>query len=698
MNNTTISVIVPVYNASLYLRSCLDSIINQTLADFECICINDGSTDNSLDILTEYANKDTRLKIIDKKNSGAADCRNIGLSKAIGTYCIFLDSDDLFSPCLLEKLYLQIYKTDTDICFCDYSMLHNGCKYTIKKGFDVENPFNPNDIQNKLFQITHPVCWNKLYKTEFLKKHNLQFLNQSSSNDISFVYSSFILASSISFVSEALIEYRFNNIHSITSNINNKIPNVFNAYDELFKIINIQTQPENYFESFYSSLDDVISYYCCSTHNNLEIPLDYSFLKNKKFSKFLHQKETILNILNAALYQRPLISIIVPVYNAEPYLIKMLDSLLGQTQKNIEIICINDGSKDHSLEILQDYACKDKRIKVFDQENSGPAKARNVGLDNAKGAYLMFCDADDWYEANMCSEMLSSLILNKTDFVMCDCNIIEETTEHYRDNGAINYHYLNVKGFMSLNQYNKQEISVLLWNKIFKMEIIKKYMCSFPTGCEMDDDAFIFQYIAVVDTVYGLDKKLYNYRLLGNSIMGKLYSKETLYRIYDIIKIFAFCINAFKKNNLFNDKKWFLRIIQSKVKWALSLLDYQGKFEFFKQLRENLLCFYDKNDLKEFPLLLFCLEKKYTKALDLLTKTKKVKILGITVYKRKKFPLKTKYYVFGIKIFSKKASIKQYLDFKFCELYNDLQSKYHYLDQQINQIKYIIEQKDENRK
>ena len=561
MNNTTISVIMPVYNSALYLRPCLDSIINQTLTDFEFICINDGSTDNSLNILTEYASKDTRLKILNKKNSEAADCRNLGLSKAIGKYCIFLDSDDLFSPYLLEKLYSQIYKADADICFCDYSVLSNGNKSRVQTDFRAQNPFIPSDELNQIFQITHPVCWNKLYKTEFLKKHQLQFLNQSSSNDISFVYSSLVLASSIKFISEALIEYRFNNINSITSNMNNKISNVFSAYNKLFQIIAKQPQPENYFESFYTSLNDVLSYYCCNPQNKLKIPLDYSFLKNKKFSKFLHQKETNLNILNAILYQRPLISIVVPVYNAETYLVEALDSLLVQTQHNIEILCINDGSKDHSLEILQNYARKDKRIKVFEQQNSGPAKARNTGLANATGVYLMFCDADDWYEPNMCQEMLSSLILHKTDFVMCNCNIIEQTPEHHRDIGCINYHYLNMKGFISLNQYNKQAISVVLWNKIFKIETIKKYMFNFPSGYEMDDDAFIFQYLSISNTVYGLDKKLYNYRLLSNSIMGKLYSKQTLYRVYDVIKIFAFCIEAFKRNNLFNDKKWFLRII-----------------------------------------------------------------------------------------------------------------------------------------
>ena len=693
----TISIIMPIYNSALYLRSCLESIIKQTVTDFELICINDGSTDNSLIILKEYANKDTRLKIITKENSGAADCRNLGLSEAIGQYCIFLDSDDLFSMYLLEKLYLQIKIADADICFCNYSGLSGEKTYEILKNSVTQNPFNPNEELNQIFQITHPVCWNKLYKTEFLKKNNLKFLNQASSNDISFVYSSLIMASSIAFVPESLITYRKNNINSITQNADNKIPNVFNAYDELFKTIIKQPNPENYFESFYASLDDVLSYYYCKTQNTPTGLKDYFFLNNEKFIAFLNKKEINLNMLNATLYQRPFISIIVPVYNAEAYLIKALDSLLAQSQKHIEIICINDGSKDHSLEILQNYSHKDNRIKVFNQENSGPAKARNVGLANAAGVYLMFCDADDWYETDMCQEMMSSLILRKTDFAMCDCNIIEQELEHYRNIKTINYHYLKMKGFILLNEYNKQGISVFLWNKIFKMEIIKKYSLSFPTGYEMDDNAFIYQYAAVSDTVYGINKKLYNYRLLGNSIMGKLYSKQTLYKVYDIIKVFAYCISKFKENGLFNDTKWFIRIIYSQTNWALSLLPRRQQYEFLKQLREYVLFNFDVNELKDFPILLLCQEKKYSKVINIITNTKQIEIFGITVFQKIKYPLKTIYYFLGIKIFTKKASIKQYLEYKFNELTNNLQGKTTYLDKQITQLKNALAQQPDRK-
>ena len=113
----TLSVIVPVYNTEKYLRECLDSVINQTLKDIEIICINDGSTDRSLDILKEYALKDNRIKIIDKKNEGVAAARNDGIRIANGEFVCFMDSDDYYPDCdILEEVTYQAEKNGVNIC------------------------------------------------------------------------------------------------------------------------------------------------------------------------------------------------------------------------------------------------------------------------------------------------------------------------------------------------------------------------------------------------------------------------------------------------------------------------------------------------------------------------------------------------------------------------------------------------------
>lgn len=114
----------------------------------------------------------------------------------------------------------------------------------------------------------------------------------------------------------------------------------------------------------------------------------------------------------------PKISIIVPVYNTEKYLVKCLDSLIHQTFENIEIVCINDGSTDASLEILKNYELMDKRIKIIEQNNKGLSETRNVGVKNASANYVMFLDSDDWIDLNACEIAYKTVIEHKADIVM----------------------------------------------------------------------------------------------------------------------------------------------------------------------------------------------------------------------------------------------------------------------------------------
>lgn len=121
-----VSVIIPVYNTEKYLRECLDSVINQTLRDIEIICINDGSTDNSLEILKEYATKDERIKIIDKKNEGVATARNIGIKRTSGEYVIFIDPDDYYpANDILEILYNKTIENQVNICGGEFACFTN---------------------------------------------------------------------------------------------------------------------------------------------------------------------------------------------------------------------------------------------------------------------------------------------------------------------------------------------------------------------------------------------------------------------------------------------------------------------------------------------------------------------------------------------------------------------------------------------
>lgn len=244
-----------------------------------------------------------------------------------------------------------------------------------------------------------------------------------------------------------------------------------------------------------------------------------------------------MNKMNVIAEQKPIISIIVPVYNAEQYLASCLNSLLAQSFDNIEILCINDGSKDNSLEILKTYKKINHKIRVFSQENSGPAKARNVGLENAQGEFIMFCDADDTYEPNMCEEMYRTISDKNVDVVMCNTHWFLVDNVETNNSYAFNIEKSNKTDICP----NHRPTNVWLWNKIFKKSIIDCFNIRFPNFYLSDDNLFIWEYFSVSQTIFFLNKKLYNHYTRDGSIWETYISDNIKYKdLYDHIYILKF--------------------------------------------------------------------------------------------------------------------------------------------------------------
>ena len=166
MYNIKVSIIIPVYNASDYLERCLESVIHQTLNEIEIICINDCSTDNSLEIIQKYAKNDQRIKVIDcKVNGGESKARNIGLDNAIGEYIAFVDNDDVVDPDFYEKLYDKAKTGDFDIS--------KGQAKLIK--YDNSVDINNNDRIEKYGKHYFASCWwSAIYKKELIDKNNIR--------------------------------------------------------------------------------------------------------------------------------------------------------------------------------------------------------------------------------------------------------------------------------------------------------------------------------------------------------------------------------------------------------------------------------------------------------------------------------------------------------------------------------------------
>ncbi len=160
-----VSIVIPVYNTEKYLPECLDSVLSQTFQDFEIICVNDGSTDNSLGILNHYAQKDKRFKIISQENQGLSGARNTGLDKASGDYIFFLDSDDAIPQNALETM-VKI-ATDSNVPLVA-SEAKKKNKKSISYNYQIYHHPLADFIQNRKI---HSSAWNKLYRADILKMH-----------------------------------------------------------------------------------------------------------------------------------------------------------------------------------------------------------------------------------------------------------------------------------------------------------------------------------------------------------------------------------------------------------------------------------------------------------------------------------------------------------------------------------------------
>jgi glycosyltransferase involved in cell wall biosynthesis len=226
----------------------------------------------------------------------------------------------------------------------------------------------------------------------------------------------------------------------------------------------------------------------------------------------------------------PLVSIIVPVYNAEKYLQRCLDSLVCQTLRNIEILCVNDGSTDGSSAILAEYAQKDSRITIFNQENQGPGVARNTALDNAKGKYILFCDADDMLEPEAAFECSEAMKKNGVDVVIFNTHIIElDRVEASKKN--LSGHYISVvqsKNEGLFNQKESYKISVFssVWGISFRSDLIKRHKLRFPHYRTVEDTIFVLTYLMTIQSGYALNKVLYVYYAHKDSLMELLLDKH----------------------------------------------------------------------------------------------------------------------------------------------------------------------------
>lgn len=256
------------------------------------------------------------------------------------------------------------------------------------------------------------------------------------------------------------------------------------------------------------------------------------------------KKQSVLNFRQNVSQKNVKVSVILPIYNQEKYLAKALDSLQNQTLKDAEFICVNDGSKDGSLKILKDYAAKDDRIKIINQENQGCGSARNNGLKIAKGEYIAFLDPDDWLEADALESLYKKSKVQNCDMLVFNFNKVGESGEmlgrfnlktklqrFYDIKEDENFHWRDIKP-RALGGMHPAA-----WNKFYKRDLIKEHGLHFAKSNLAEDNVFVFGATLNAKRIGYSDKCLYNYVMHENSaIRSKSDKNFCIFRSIDSVK------------------------------------------------------------------------------------------------------------------------------------------------------------------
>ena len=579
---TKVSIIIPVYNAEKYLGKCLESLLSQTLQEMEIICVDDGSSDGSPEILKRFQERDGRVRILTQENQYAGAARNNGMKEAQGEYLLFLDADDFFENTLLEKVYNQGKKMEADIVlfgakqYNDKTGIVSPASWYFKRdALPRENPFSGKTENTDVFAIVTPAPWTKLFRREFVEKQGLSFQGLQNSNDVYFVLTALALAEKITYVDEELVFYRVGMKGSLQGSKSLHPDCFIEAYAGVYHELQRRGIYERYEEGFMNIL-------LSGCAHNLRTVTDWELRRRicermaepefaemglmERREEYFRRKEDFVfvnGILNAfeweAQHQKrllptepviirkaendigiPRVSVIIPVYNVEKYLRECLDSIVNQTLREMEIICVDDGSTDGSPEILREYGEKDCRITIISQENRGISSARNHGADIASGEYFYFMDGDDILERDALSRLYQLSEEKSLDVLYFDGESFFET-EELKEIKKNYITYYARKGDYSRVMTGPQMLHEMIAMDEYRSSLCLQFISSvhyrqenlrFEEGIIGEDNIFTFQCIMPAHRVYHMKEAFFHRRVRGNSVMTSAGKFEQVYGFF----------------------------------------------------------------------------------------------------------------------------------------------------------------------
>ena len=566
------SIIIPVFNAGNYLKHCLESVINQSLKEIEIICIDECSTDNTLEILKKYAEKDKRFTIIKQEKINSFDSRNTGLSIAKGKYSSFLSQDNYYDLNMLEQMYNDIitYKSDIIISQCkyienDYGLFNKEIlNNTLKIDLIIEkNPFSLSDITNNIFQICEGFLWDKLFRTDFILYNNLKFRNIQKYSNYDFTYTALCLAKSITTTKQKFIVKKYVNKELISYKLKEEPSLILSLFDKIKDSI----EKKGLFHLVKKSYWKWVIKLCI---NQLKI-LDKS-LKEKFFS-ILHNRFSKCDFIDKFIIMSekyrelhyiknhkefPTINIAITTNNKyfNYSLVTICSILLNSEYENINIILLykylneTDLYKIYKLKEIRDFSLQ--IIKVSENQINDLNSKENIIKENLLN-YLLderlysLTDIDNIIYINYNTLIRKSILplweINMNDKLIAGVEDIllgkdKIKSLNLKDNFYINSNIL----LININKWKKELLCSKIINKIKN------------DNQELNQDILNF----FTDTNKIRLNKEFNYQLIisnnNNYQYNEKFFKEYKEKDPTIITLYGNNINEYIYNNIFKEE------------------------------------------------------------------------------------------------------------------------------------------------
>jgi len=619
-----VSVIIPVYNNEKYLFHCMESVLSQTLKDIEVICIDDGSKDKSLEMLYEYQKKDSRVTVIAQSNQGAGCARNRGIRIASGEFVAFLDSDDFYpGEHALELLYTNAVSHKVNIC--GGSLLFYNGKTTkpavtnenIEYFFKEDGLIAYSDFQQDYYYQRF------LYKTSFLRENYLLFPLYLRHQDPPFFIRALATAKYFYAIKENVYTYRSGDNHvkwtpkkildmfsGITDDLH--ISSRFELdtlYERVAKRIERQWNYTVKISPIYSYPEMIIT--MVNLYKALHLPIskgldiDTTFLEKYFKDNGLDELDISYGKTMEDSTYRPQVSVVIPVYNVEDYLRECLDSILNQTLHEIEVICVNDGSTDGSLAILEEYAAKDERITIVTQKNRGLSGARNTGAKFARGEFLYFIDSDDFIDAEALEYLYQEAHDNQLDILYFDGESFYQPEELRQQFPGVDCCYREkeysevVSGEeLYVRMSRDGRFRPMVWLQFFSHAFYYDNKLSFYEGIMHEDVQFSYITVLKAKRVSHRRKAFYHYRRRKGAITSNLFTFRHVYgKLICLMTILDFMEKNRFKNETIQRMSNYLTWLASAMKDTYNVLSESEK-EKEKDLsaeEKNTLAFYLQN-------------------------------------------------------------------------------------------------------